>query len=561
MALDGPLIVQSDKTILLEVAHPQAALARLELAPFAELERAPEHIHTYRITPLALWNARAAGHDAEQVVDVLERYSRFPVPQALLVDVAETMARYGRVVLHKHPAHGLILESAEPAILAEVQRHKKIAPMLGQRIDEHTIVVHPSERGRLKKELLKIGWPADDRAGYVDGEHHPIALSDATEEWQLRDYQRYAVDSFWEGGSGVVVLPCGAGKTIVGAGTMALAKTTTLILVTNTVAGRQWRDELLRRTTLTPEEIGEYSGEKKEIRPVTIATYQVVTRKTRGEYRALELFDSRDWGLIIYDEVHLLPAPVFRMTSDLQSRRRLGLTATLVREDGREGDVFSLIGPKRYDAPWKELEAAGYIATAECVEIRTTMSDAGRMAYATAETRERYRLAACAPEKRAVVDKLLEAHAGFPTLVIGAYIDQLEEIAERHNIPLIDGSTSTSARQKAFEAFRAGEISQLVVSKVANFSIDLPEASVAIQVSGTFGSRQEEAQRLGRLLRPKADGGEAHFYTVVTRDTLDAEYAAHRQRFLAEQGYAYRLLDATDLPAFLTEEGIVSRKD
>lgn len=561
VALDGPLIVQSDKTILLEVAHPQAGLARLELAPFAELERAPEHIHTYRITPLALWNARAAGHDAEQVVDVLERYSRFPVPQALLVDVAETMARYGRVVLHKHPAHGLILESQEPAILAEILRQKKIAPMLGQRIDDHTIAVHPSERGRLKQELLKVGWPADDRAGYVDGEHHPIALSEATESWQLRDYQRYAVDSFWEGGSGVVVLPCGAGKTIVGAGTMALAQTTTLILVTNTVAGRQWRDELLRRTTLTAEEIGEYSGEKKEIRPVTIATYQVVTRKTRGEYRALELFDSRDWGLIIYDEVHLLPAPVFRMTSDLQSRRRLGLTATLVREDGREGDVFSLIGPKRYDAPWKELEAAGYIATAECVEIRTTMSEAGRMAYATAETRERYRLAACAPEKLGVVDKLLAAHAGAPTLVIGAYLDQLEEISARYNIPLIDGKTSTSARQKAFDAFRAGEISQLVVSKVANFSIDLPEASVAIQVSGTFGSRQEEAQRLGRLLRPKADGGQAHFYTVVTRDTLDAEYAAHRQRFLAEQGYAYRLLDATDLPEFLAAEGIVARKD
>lgn len=348
---DGPLIVQSDKTVLLEVDHPRAQEARIALAPFAELERAPEHVRTYRITPLALWNSRAAGHDAEQVVHALETYSRFPVPQALLIDVAETMSRYGRVRLHKHPAHGLILESEEPAILAELLRHKKIKPMLGARIDDQSIIVHPSERGRLKQELLKVGWPAEDLAGYVDGEAHPVALSTEHEQWELRDYQRMAADSFWEGGSGVVVLPCGAGKTVVGAAAMAKAQATTLILVTNTVAGRQWRDELLRRTTLTPEEIGEYSGEKKEIRPITIATYQVVTRKTKGEYRALELFDSRDWGLIIYDEVHLLPAPVFRLTSDLQSRRRLGLTATLVREDGREGDVFSLIGPKRYDAP------------------------------------------------------------------------------------------------------------------------------------------------------------------------------------------------------------------
>ena len=544
---DGPLIVQSDKTVLLEIDHALADEARAALAPFAELERAPEHVHTYRITPLALWNARAAGHDAEQVVDVLERYSRFPVPQPLLIDVADTMSRYGRVTLHKHPAHGLVLESAEPAILAELERHRKIRPMLGARIDDETIAVHPSERGRLKQELLKVGWPAEDLAGYVDGEAHPIALSTATEPWELRDYQRYAADSFWEGGSGVVVLPCGAGKTMVGAASMARAQATTLILVTNTVAGRQWRDELLRRTTLTEDEIGEYSGERKEIRPVTIATYQVVTRKTKGEYRALELFDSRDWGLIIYDEVHLLPAPVFRMTSDLQSRRRLGLTATLVREDGREGDVFSLIGPKRYDAPWKDIEAQGFIASAECVEVRTTMSESERMTYATAETADRYRLAASASGKLRVVEKLLAKHAGQPTLIIGAYIDQLEELSARFDAPVIEGRTATKRRQELFDAFRTGEISVLVVSKVANFSIDLPEAAVAIQVSGTFGSRQEEAQRLGRLLRPKADGGQAHFYSVVSRDTLDSEYAAHRQRFLAEQGYAYRIIDADDL--------------
>lgn len=546
---DGPLIVQSDKTVLLEVDHELANEARTKLAPFAELERAPEHIHTYRITPLALWNARAAGHDAEQVVDVLETYSRFPVPQALLIDVAETMSRYGRVRLHAHPAHGLILESDEPAILAEITRHKKIAPMLGAPISgqEGVIPVHPSERGRLKQELLKVGWPAEDLAGYVDGESHPISLSNEHEQWSLRDYQETAADSFWEGGSGVVVLPCGAGKTMVGAAAMAKAQATTLILVTNTVAGRQWRDELLRRTTLTESEIGEYSGEKKEIRPVTIATYQVVTRKTKGEYRALELFDSRDWGLIIYDEVHLLPAPVFRLTSDLQSRRRLGLTATLVREDGREGDVFSLIGPKRYDAPWKDLEHAGFIATAECVEVRSTMSKTESMMYATAETKDRYRFAACASSKIAGIKKILAHHEGEQTLIIGAYIDQLEEIAGIVNAPIIDGRTSTKKREELFNAFRNQEISTLVVSKVANFSIDLPEAAVAIQVSGTFGSRQEEAQRLGRLLRPKADGGEAYFYTLVSRDSVDATYAAHRQRFLAEQGYAFRIVDAADL--------------
>ena len=539
--MNGPLIVQSDKTVLLEVDHAQAAEARAALAPFAELERAPEHVHTYRITPLALWNARAAGHDAEQVVDVLENYSRFPVPQALLVDVAETMSRYGRVRLHAHPAHGLILESDEPPILEELTRGAT-GKLLGARIDENSIAVPPSERGRLKQALLKAGWPAEDLAGYVDGESHPIALNH--DGWQLRDYQQYATEAFWSGGSGVVVLPCGAGKTIVGAAAMAKAESTTLILVTNTVAGRQWRDELLRRTTLTENEIGEYSGEKKEIKPITIATYQVVTRKTKGEYRALELFDSRDWGLIIYDEVHLLPAPVFRMTSDLQSRRRLGLTATLVREDGREGDVFSLIGPKRYDAPWKELEMAGYIATAECIEVRVDMDAEERMLYATAQPRDRYRIAAQAAAKLHAVDKILACHPQ-QALIIGGYVDQLKELGAHLDAPVIDGSTSTAKRERLFQQFRDGTLPVLVVSKVANFSIDLPEAALAIQVSGTFGSRQEEAQRLGRLLRPKEE--EALFYSLVTRDSLDADYAVHRQRFLAEQGYAYRLIDALDL--------------
>ena len=543
----GPLIVQSDKTVLLEIDHEQAQEARTALAPFAELERAPEHVHTYRITPLALWNARAAGHDAEQVMDVLETYSRFPVPQPLLIDIADTMDRYGRLQLIKHPAHGLVLETTDRAVLTEIRRHKKIKPMLGAEIDEDSIVVHPSERGRLKQELLKVGWPAEDLAGYVDGEAHPIELSQEHEEWQLRDYQEMAADSFWEGGSGVVVLPCGAGKTMVGAASMAKAKATTLILVTNTVAGRQWKDELVRRTSLTEDEIGEYSGEKKEIRPVTIATYQVVTRKSKGEYRALELFDSRDWGLIIYDEVHLLPAPVFRMTSDLQSRRRLGLTATLVREDGREGDVFSLIGPKRYDAPWKDIESQGWIAPADCTEVRVQLTEAERMVYATAEQSDKYRLAATTPTKTKVVRKIMEMHPDEPTLIIGAYIDQLEEIAEELDVPVIDGKTGNAKREKLYQQFRDGELKTLVVSKVANFSIDLPGASVAIQISGTFGSRQEEAQRLGRILRPKPDGGGAFFYSIVARDTLDADYAAHRQRFLAEQGYGYRIIDSFDL--------------
>lgn len=544
---DGPLIVQSDKTLLLEIDHPQAGAARGAIAPFAELERAPEHVHTYRITPLALWNARAAGHDAEQVVDALVNFSRYAVPQPLLVDIVDTMARYGRLQLVKSPVHGLALISLDRAVLTEVMRHKKIAPMLGAKVDEDTVIVHPSERGHLKQMLLKIGWPAEDLAGYVDGEAHPIDLDTEGGKWTLRDYQEMAADSFWAGGSGVVVLPCGAGKTMVGAAAMAKAKATTLILVTNTVAGRQWKRELIARTSLTEEEIGEYSGERKEIRPVTIATYQVITRRTKGEYKHLELFDSRDWGLVIYDEVHLLPAPVFRMTADLQSRRRLGLTATLVREDGREGDVFSLIGPKRYDAPWKDIEAQGWIAPAECIEVRVTLTDAERMAYAVAEPEERYKLCSTAHTKVAVVKSILAKHQDAPTLVIGAYLDQLDELGEALNAPVIQGSTKNKEREVLFDAFRKGEIQTLVVSKVANFSIDLPEASVAVQVSGTFGSRQEEAQRLGRLLRPKHDGGQAHFYSVVSRDTLDAEYAAHRQRFLAEQGYAYRITDADDM--------------
>ncbi|MDI6100547.1 DEAD/DEAH box helicase [Actinoplanes sp. NEAU-A12] len=541
----GPLIVQSDKTLLLEVDHPDAQACRMAIAPFAELERSPEHVHTYRLTPLGLWNSRAAGHDAESVVDSLIKFSRYPVPHALLVDVAETMDRYGRLQLLNDPVHGLVLRGLDKIVLIEVAKSKKLAGMLGARIDDETIAVHGSERGRLKQALLKLGWPAEDLAGYVDGEAHEIEL--AQDGWTLRSYQQEAVDGFWAGGSGVVVLPCGAGKTLVGAAAMATAKATTLILVTNTVAGRQWKRELIARTSLTEEEIGEYSGERKEIRPVTIATYQVLTARRGGAFTHLDLFGARDWGLVIYDEVHLLPAPIFRFTADLQARRRLGLTATLVREDGREGDVFSLIGPKRYDAPWKDIESQGWIAPAECVEVRVTLTETERMSYAVTEAEERYRVAASARTKLPVVKALVDKHPTEQVLVIGGFLDQLHELGEFLDAPIVQGSTTNKERERLFDAFRDGSLRTLVLSKVGNFSIDLPEAAVAIQVSGTFGSRQEEAQRLGRVLRPKGDGRQAHFYTVVSRDTIDTEYAAHRQRFLAEQGYAYKIIDADDV--------------
>jgi len=542
---DGPLIVQSDKTLLLDIDHPMSTECRRAIAPFAELERSPEHIHTYRLTPLGLWNARAAGHDAEQVIDTLIKYSRYAVPHSILIDVAETMSRYGRLRLEMDPVHGLILITTDTAVLEEVIRAKKIAPLLGARIDPETITVLPSQRGQIKQSLLRLGWPAEDFAGYVDGQAHDISL--VQKDWKIRPYQELAAEGFWHGGSGVVVLPCGAGKTIVGAAAMAHAKATTLILVTNTIAARQWREELLKRTTLNEDEIGEYSGAKKEIRPVTIATYQVMTKKKNGVYAHLDLFDSYDWGLIIYDEVHLLPAPIFRFTADIQSRRRLGLTATLVREDGMEGEVFSLIGPKRFDVPWKEIEAQGYIAPAECIEVRVNLTETERLAYATAEPENRYRSCATTRTKRDVVQALVEKHADDQVLVIGQYIDQLDELSETLGAPLIKGETPIKEREILFNQFRTGEIKCLVVSKVANFSIDLPDATIAIQVSGTFGSRQEEAQRLGRILRPKSDGRGAKFYSVISRDTIDQDFAQNRQRFLAEQGYSYKIIDADDV--------------
>ena len=539
--MTGPLIVQSDKTALLEVAHPDSQDARHDLAVFAELERAPEHIHTYRITKLGLWNARAAGHDASFVLAVLDRYAKFAVPTSVRADIEQTMDRYGRLVIRRGDDGLLELASDSPAILLEAARHRKMADLLGGRLSDTAFRIQDWARGAVKQELLKLGWPAEDLAGYAEGTPHEISLNESG--WNIRDYQKTAVDKFWQGGSGVVVLPCGAGKTIVGAAAMTVAKTNTLILVTNTVSARQWKAELLKRTSLTEEEIGEYSGSIKEVRPVTIATYQILTTKRKSEYAHLALLDANDWGLIVYDEVHLLPAPIFKMTADLQARRRLGLTATLVREDGKEGDVFSLIGPKRFDAPWKEIEAQGYIAPAACFEVRVDLGDSERLDYAMSSQDERYRLAATSPVKIPVMKRLLARHQGEPTLIIGQYLDQIYTVADALGVPFITGETPVDERERLFDLFRTGALSTLVVSKVANFSIDLPEASVAIQISGSYGSRQEEAQRLGRLLRPKQDGRKASFYTIIARDTVDQDFAQNRQRFLAEQGYSYEILD------------------
>lgn len=569
--MNGPLIVQADRTVLLESTHPEAAEAAIAIAPFAQLAKTPELIHTYTITPLGLWNARASGHDPESVIDALLEYAKHPVPHELLLDIVETMERFGVLTLEQSPIHGLVLHSQDAALLTELIAHPEIVSLVGTRIDEHTVRVHPSERGELKHRLLRLDHPVSDHAGYVDGEAHEIELSATTGEtgteaagtsgtpgtsasgtgdsqpWHLRDYQQRAVDAFTHGESGVIVLPCGAGKTIVGAATMAAVGTTTLILVTNSVAAKQWKAELLRRTSLTADEIGEYSGSVKEIRPITIATYQVLTTRRKGSYLHLELLDARDWGLVIYDEVHLLPAPVFRLTAGLQARRRLGLTATLVREDGREEEVFSLIGPKQFEAPWKEIEAAGYIAEAHCYEVRVRLDAGTRTAYAHADGEDRYRLAAASDAKIPVVKKIAALHAQQQVLVIGQYLDQLEELGEALDAPVLTGKTPVKERTELFAKFRSGEISVLVVSKVANFSVDLPEASVAIQVSGSFGSRQEEAQRLGRILRPKPHAEAATFYTVVAASTVDEHFGAHRRRFLTEQGYSYTILNADQL--------------
>ncbi len=563
----NPIIVQSDKTVLLEVDNPLYEEARDFLARFAELDKSPEYVHTYRITPLSLWNAAAAGMRAAEIIEGLNRFAKYPVPDNVRVDIEDAISRYGRIKLIRgDDPHTLLLVSDDPILIVEISRHKRMQPFIRRKVDERTLEVDPARRGHIKQALLRIGYPAEDLAGYVEGAALPIRLRETTLEgkpFRLRHYQQEAVEIFWaggsaRGGSGVIVMPCGAGKTMVGMGVMEKVQANTLILTTGSVAARQWKRELLDKTTLSEDQIGEYSGQRKEIKPVTIATYQIMTTRKRGtkgkglpleeEFPHFALFNQNDWGLIIYDEVHLLPAPVFRITAEIQARRRLGLTATLVREDGLEGDVFSLIGPKKYDVPWKDLEREGWIAPAVCFEIRTRMPDDWRMLYATADRREKYRIAATNPVKMGIVDRLVEHHKGDRILIIGMYLDQLEKVAFLFNAPIITGKTTIREREKLFDKFRRGEISLLVLSKVGNFSIDLPEANVAIQISGTFGSRQEEAQRLGRILRPKSDGRQAYFYSIVSRDTVDQEYSANRQLFLTEQGYEYHILYDDEIP-------------
>jgi DNA excision repair protein ERCC-3 len=565
----NPLIVQSDRTILLEVDHPQHAEARDALAQFAELEKSPEHIHTYRLSPLSLWNAAAGGMNAQTILELLARYSKYDIPSNIVVDIREYVSRYGRIKLIRE-GDALLLTSSDVALIAEIMHHRRAQPFLLRQLNSHTIQVNASRRGHIKQALIHIGFPAEDLAGYTDGSPISMKLRTITaagKEFQPRAYQYGASAAFYaggapSGGSGVVVLPCGAGKTIVGLATIADIQRATLILSTNTVAVRQWIQEFLDKTDIPPEMIGEYTGDRKEIRPITVSTYQILTYRrpsskeqadgevpAEEEYPHFSIFNSYDWGLIIYDEVHLLPAPVFRITAEIQARRRLGLTATLVREDGREADVFSLIGPKKYDVPWRELERQGWIATAECHEIRVGMTEDEQLNYAVADEREKYRIAAETPEKLHVARFLVERHQDDQVLIIGQYIDQLKLLAEDLEAPLLTGKTPNKQREKLYEQFRQGEIKRLVVSKVANFAIDLPDANVAIQVSGTFGSRQEEAQRLGRILRPKQDGGLAYFYSIVTRDTRDQEFSANRQLFLTEQGYRYVIEDAEEMLA------------
>ncbi|KAB1647283.1 MULTISPECIES: DNA repair helicase XPB [unclassified Pseudoclavibacter] len=542
----GPLIVQSDRTVLLELDHPDANAARQAIGGFAELERAPEHVHTYRITRMGLWNAAAAGVTADEIISALNTYAKFAVPDTVVRTITDAIDRYGRLDIIRDSEGRLVLTADDARLLTDVANHKRVAALLTEQVDQRTWIVQEWARGQLKQELLRIGWPAEDHAGYTDGDPYEIDLNE--DDWHLRPYQQQAVDSFVAGGSGVVVLPCGAGKTIVGAGAMAALSRKTLILVTNTLAAHQWRDELLRRTRLTDEQIGEYSGEAKIIAPVTIATYQMLTARRSKKYTHLSLLDAENWGLIVYDEVHLLPAPIFKLTAELQARRRLGLTATLVREDGKESDVFSLIGPKRYEAPWRDIEAQGFISPADCVEVRVEFTEDEQARYAMLADAERYHATALAEAKLDTVAELLDEHADDQTLVIGQYLDQLELVAERTGLPLITGKTPTPERERLFAAFRTGEQRALIVSKVANFSVDLPDARVAIQISGAFGSRQEEAQRLGRIIRPNSDGSRSIFYSIVVADTVDQDYALSRQRFLSEQGYSYRIVDAEDLP-------------
>ena len=546
---DNPLIVQSDHTVLLEVDGPRYPDARDALAPFAELVKSPEHIHTYRITPLSIWNAAAAGHTPQEMVFALTSFAKYPVPQNVIRDIEDYASRYGRVRLLVDEHDRLILESDDPLLMREAVGHVGVRKYLLETIDETRAIVDKAMRGQVKQGMIRLGYPVEDLAGYVDGGPLEIALEES-DSFRVREYQRLSVDAFWaggsaRGGSGVIVLPCGAGKTIVGMAAMARLGRKTLVITTNLTAVRQWQDELADKCRIAASDIGEYTGERKDIQSVTVTTYQILTyrRSKTEEFVHFDLFSSNDWGLIIYDEVHLLPAPVFRVTADIQATRRLGLTATLVREDEKEDEVFTLIGPKRYDVPWKVLERQGFIAEASCTEVRVAMEEDDRMRYASADRRHKFRIASENRNKLATIDRLLARHAGELVLIIGQYLRQLQQVATVTGAPIITGKVPNDERALLYEKFRSGEIKRLIVSKVGNFAIDLPDAKVLIQISGTFGSRQEEAQRLGRILRPKSDNGQAHFYSVVTRDTLEQDYAQNRQLFLTEQGYSYTILD------------------
>ncbi|MHC4953708.1 MAG: DNA repair helicase XPB [Planctomycetota bacterium] len=549
---DNPLIVQSDHTVLLEVDGPLYAEARDALAPFAELVKSPEHIHTYRITPLSIWNAAAAGLSPDKMGNALTRYAKYPVPQNVLRDIIDYASRYGRVRLVQ-VGERLMLESSDEAVLLEASRNVAVRKHVVGEIEGGRLQVDPSMRGHIKQAMIQLGYPVEDLAGYVDGGPLEIGLAES-DAFRVRRYQQEAVDAFWaggseKGGSGVVVLPCGAGKTIVAMAAMAKIGRKTLILTTNLTAVRQWQRELREKCHIDPDDIGEYTGETKNIRSVTVTTYQILTyRRSRTEpFVHFELFGSNDWGLIVYDEVHLLPAPVFRFTAEIQATRRLGLTATLVREDEKEDEVFTLIGPKRYDVPWKVLERQGFIAPATCTEVRIPLDEDDRMRYAGSDRRSKFRIASENRRKLGTIMQLLDRHEGDLVLVIGQYLRQLQKVAAVMQAPIITGKTPNDERIELYGKFRSGEIKRLIVSKVGNFAIDLPDASVLIQISGTFGSRQEEAQRLGRILRPKSDNGQAHFYTLVTRDSLDQDYAQNRQLFLTEQGYSYSIVDEAEV--------------
>jgi DNA excision repair protein ERCC-3 len=552
---NNPLIIQSDMTMLLEVDSPLYEEVRDAVAPFAEIIKSPEHVHTYRITPISLWNAASSGMSPEAVRERLLQFSRYEVSHNLLVEIKDIMGRFGQVRIESHEEAMLAIVTEDPLLMEQLYHTDAVRELLEERIGPKSASFKAINRGLIKQAMIKIGYPAVDAAGYAEAMPLDISLKQS-DLFTVRPYQIMARDAFYKGGSalggnGVVVLPCGAGKTVVGMAIMDLIKSHTLILTTGITAIRQWRRELVEKMNINPEDVGEYSGEIKEIRPVTITTYQIMTHRKNREYefRHFEAVNDHAWGLLIYDEVHLLPAQVFRFTSSLQAIRRLGLTATLVREDGREEDVFSLIGPKCYDVPWRVIEKQGFIAEAECFEIRTDIKGDARFAYVSAEQRQRFRVASENPGKNPIIQKLVSRHKDDKVLIIGQYLDQLYTIALNVGAPIITGKTTQLEREDLYHRFRDGALSVLVVSSVANFAIDLPDASVAIQVSGKFGSRQEEAQRLGRILRPKSDSRGARFYTIVTRDTEEQDFALKRQLFLTEQGYNYTILNEDEIDA------------